>query len=38
LGAWQNLGSPIPGTSTSLSTNDIVTGGPMRFYRVIVSQ
>ena len=38
LGAWQNFGSPIPGNGTSLGTNDFVAGGPMRFYRVLVSQ
>jgi subtilisin-like proprotein convertase family protein len=35
-GTWQNLGSPIPGTGTSLGVTDSVTGGPMRFYRIVV--
>jgi hypothetical protein len=36
LGAWQNLGSALPGTNGLLSITDSVTNEPMRFYRVMV--
>ena len=35
-GAWQNLGSSILGTNTTMSITDIVSNSPIRFYRVLV--
>jgi subtilisin-like proprotein convertase family protein len=37
VGSWQNLGSPIPGTNTTLGITDSVPGVPTRIYRVLVS-
>jgi len=34
LGTWETMGAPIPGTGAMLGTNDLISGGPMRFYRV----
>jgi subtilisin-like proprotein convertase family protein len=36
-GAWQNLGSPILGTNTTMGITDITSNSPVRFYRVMVS-
>jgi len=36
-GSWQNLGSPIPGTNTTMNITDIISNSPVRFYRVTVS-
>ena len=36
LGTWQNLGSPIPGTNTTMGITDTVTNSPQRFYQVVV--
>lgn len=36
LGLWENLGSPIPGTNTTMGITDTVTNSPQRFYRVMV--
>jgi subtilisin-like proprotein convertase family protein len=35
-GAWQNLGSSILGTNTTMGITDIVSNSPIRFYRVLV--
>jgi len=35
---WTNLGSPITATTATLSTTDIVTNAPQRFYRLVLSQ
>ena len=34
---WINLGSPITATGATLSTTDIITNGPERFYRLVLS-
>jgi subtilase family serine protease len=34
---WINLGSPISATGGSISTSDVTTLGPQRFYRVVVA-
>jgi subtilisin-like proprotein convertase family protein len=36
VGAWQNLGSSILGTNTTMGITDIVSNSPIRFYRVLV--
>ena len=36
-GSWQNLGSPILGTNTTIGITDATSNGPARFYRVTVS-
>jgi subtilisin-like proprotein convertase family protein len=35
-GVWQNYGAAIPSAGVSLSTNDVLAGSPMRFYRIQV--
>jgi hypothetical protein len=35
-GSWQNLGSPILGTNTTMGVTDNVSNSPTRFYRVLV--
>ena len=35
-GSWQNLGSSILGTNTTMGVTDIVSNSPIRFYRVLV--
>jgi uncharacterized repeat protein (TIGR03803 family) len=34
---WTRLGSPITATAATFRTNDFVTNGPQRFYRLVLS-
>jgi hypothetical protein len=34
---WTNLGNPATATGATLSTTDIITNGPQRFYRLVLS-
>jgi subtilisin-like proprotein convertase family protein len=36
LGSWQSFSDPMAGTGVILSTNDFISGGPARFYRIQV--
>jgi hypothetical protein len=36
IGTWQNLGSSILGTNTTMGITDNVGNSPTRFYRVLV--
>ena len=36
IGLWQNLGSSILGTNTTMGITDSITNSPTRFYRVLV--
>jgi uncharacterized repeat protein (TIGR03803 family) len=35
---WTYLGSPFTATGATLSTTDVITNGPQRFYRLVLSQ